>query len=90
MVFPEAESILKKVRVGEYQQTLAAAGFLDLIIFMKKVVIQDACILMDMVSCKLWKHPLFQCENLILVLADTLSAPNSSSLIRYQHQILPR
>lgn len=61
LVFPDTQDWLDRVKSGNgAQQTLAAAGFLELLLWLKTVILQDACFLMDVIESKLWQQPIFR------------------------------
>uniref|UniRef100_K3W8H9 Ndc10 domain-containing protein n=1 Tax=Globisporangium ultimum (strain ATCC 200006 / CBS 805.95 / DAOM BR144) TaxID=431595 RepID=K3W8H9_GLOUD len=54
MVFPQAQILLKDVEEGESKYSTAAVGFLQLLLYLRKVILQDAVLLMTVYP----QHPI--------------------------------
>ena len=49
LIFPEVDQLLRRVQTGDgCEQSLAAIGFLKLMQHLREVILQDACLLIDM------------------------------------------
>jgi len=87
-IFPQADGLLEKVVAGDgYERNLAARGFLELLIYLRRVLLQDSAILMkESPTCKLWSHPMFSSEefqtfqNDLLHKIDTAESPTELRL----------
>ena len=86
-VFSEVDSKLYDEMHGEKNQ--AKIQFLKLLQYLRKVLIQDACFLIDKYPNHiLWQHEVFQCEEFIsfktelIDLVANLENPNDISLVQ--------
>ena len=62
-IFPQADQILQKIIEGEdYERNLAAKGFLELVIYLRRVLLQDAALLQDRLTSSMWSSPVFTSE----------------------------
>ena len=93
MVFPEVDEILRKVQAGNegLEQQLAAIGFLKMLQYLREVIIQDACILMDLYpSLKVWRHEIFRSPAFIdfkMRLANTMQTAQDPTINRIERAI---
>lgn len=64
-IFPTADQLLENViRGAGCERNLAARGFLELIIYLRRVILQDAAVLIDTyASCSVWQHPVFTSQS---------------------------
>jgi hypothetical protein len=62
LIFPEVDGILHKMIAGDgIEQNLAARGFLELLVYLRRVLLQDCAILMcETPRSRIWSHPIFQ------------------------------
>ncbi|KAL3681957.1 hypothetical protein R1sor_024913 [Riccia sorocarpa] len=59
-IFPEVEEWLRKVDTGEYEQSIAAGGFLRLLLLLRVVILQDSVLLRQShPSHPIWRHSIF-------------------------------
>jgi hypothetical protein len=59
-VFPQIQGWQTSLNAGECEQTIAAGGFLELLQYLRVVLLQDAVFMIDwMPSHPMWQHPLF-------------------------------
>ncbi|KAJ8576337.1 hypothetical protein ON010_g2882 [Phytophthora cinnamomi] len=59
-VFPQVEGWQEAINTGAAEQSIASGGFLELLQYLRKVVLQDAVLLQDIVpNHPIWKHSIF-------------------------------
>lgn len=60
-IFSQVEMWQESINSGRCEQTIAAGGFLELLQYLRKVLLQDAVLMSDMApQHSIWRHPLFQ------------------------------
>jgi hypothetical protein len=60
-IFPEADVVLQRIVNGDgCERNLAARGFVELLVYLRRVILQDAAVLMHATPyLKIWRHPVF-------------------------------
>ncbi|MGH7974160.1 MAG: hypothetical protein ACREBR_01445, partial [bacterium] len=72
-IFPRALSLLE-IEVNRTNPNLAANGFLKLLVYLRKILLQDAVLLKERFPThRIWSHPVFGCEE-FLAFKDQLVA----------------
>lgn len=60
-VFPQVEMWKQALDAKRCEQTIAAGGFLELLLYLRKVILQDAIFMQDLFpNHPMWQHPVFQ------------------------------
>lgn len=87
-IFPEADEILQKVISADgYERNLAARGFLELVVYLRRVLLQDSAVFIaETPGCRMWSHPIFQSQEFrsfqrdLLLKIDTTPDPTELRL----------
>lgn len=60
MLFPEVDGWLQKFENNEIQSDMAGVGFLRMMLYLRRVILQDAVVLMDKFpDLPIWRHQVF-------------------------------
>jgi hypothetical protein len=71
MIFPAVEQTLQHIKTGEYQQSLAAKGFLELLDRLRTVILQDSVLMKhEHPGHPLWNHGIFSSDLYIRFMHD--------------------
>ena len=66
-IFPECDSLLLKVKTNDgCDVNMAAIGFLELLIFLRKVIIEDAALLCSTGNFEIFQHSIFKSSAFML------------------------
>lgn len=58
--FPDADKWMEEFKQNNIEDDMASIGFLRLIDYLKKVILQDSIFMIEKFpSCPIWKHPIF-------------------------------
>jgi hypothetical protein len=68
-IFPQIEEVELKVSTGQFSASIALGAFLDLLKFFRRIILQDAAVLMDLPGYKahpVFRHGIFQKEEFLV------------------------